>query len=96
MKNKIGKVKQFINNHKKEFIIGGCIITSSIAIILLRKHINSKENLISLSNEHNEECIVDGIWKPIQNSEGAYYSYAFANDDVKQEFIDLGYKVIEE
>lgn len=101
------KMKKFWNKHKGVIITAGISIGAGLcylAIAETKKELKelpekfAAELLDETNGVDNLKCLVDGEWKPIYENgdETKIYSYAFENDQVKEEFRELGYTIVEE
>ena len=95
------RVKGFWKKHKHAILIGGSVVVAGLALCLIPKGENEpeveevKEDTVELEWD---ECMTDdGVVRPIFANENqtAIYDYAFANEEVKQQYIEDGYEVIE-
>ena len=100
------KMKKFWNKNKGIIITTGTLVGAGVCYLLLSK--GTDELVEETFNEFTEEvigdlelgdyeCLVDGEVKPIfeNDDETRIYDYAFANDQVKEEFREAGYTIVE-
>lgn len=96
------KMKKFWNDHKGLIITTGIGVVGGICYLALSKCSEEESDELIDINEDNIdigdfECLVDGEVKPIYENgdEMRIYDYAFENDQVKEEFRELGYTIVE-
>ena len=93
-------LKKFWNNHKGLVITAGIGVGVGLCYLVLSKGTKEK-GIEDINGDKVElgdfECLVDGERKPIYENgdETRIYDYAFANDQVREEFRELGYTIVE-
>lgn len=92
---RIKKAKEFISENKVK--VGAILGLGVLGTFLALRRETTTDDVDGFTDLKVEEELIlkDGEWVPLRSEDGWYYSDAFVNDDVRQEFRDMGYKIVD-
>jgi hypothetical protein len=95
----LNKMKRFLKDRKGILITTGLVILAGICYFA--SMVKSAERIPYDEENHvdleDDECLVDGVARPLYENgdDTRIYDYAFINDQVKEEFREAGYTIVE-